>query len=945
MQSQVDRVTCTHAAIANSELAPAEVAVKRTLEAQWSELSPHLAELLALEPAARQGWLHDLAQRRPELAAQLDSCLHDLAGLDARNFLDSPSAWIPGSTTLAGEHIGAYTLDRLIGHGGMGTVWRAHRHDGRFEGEVAVKLLNAALIGHPAERRFVREGSVLAKLQHLNIARLMDAGVAAHGQPYLVLELVDGMRIDHYCDARRLTIEQRLVLFDNVLAAVAHAHNHLVIHSDIKPSNILVTTQGVVKLLDFGIAKLLRDDTEDITVIGYRALTPEYASPEQLQGGAITTASDVYSLGVLLYQLLCGRHPGTNSAAISAPAAHQVPPRLSNALAATPTLGDTNPQQVAADRHTTLPRLRRQLQGDLENIVARALQQRAADRYPTIAALADDLQRHLTHLPVQARPESSIYRCAKFMRRYRGAVAAAALVLLAVTIGLTGTLIQARRAEAAAASAQRERDNAIRERVHSDSKSELFNFLIAESAGKALTPAALLARGETMVQKQFVSDPDVRARLNFSLASLYAQAGLNDRAMVLTLQAQSTLRHVDDTLQSDVDCTLANRQRAAGSNELAGPLLDNAIARLGTAPAVDDPTILPYCLLERSALHTAKGDFKAALADTQHALEVLGIPQPHQRMLAVRAHASLGDVKANLGNIAGGIQAYRAAFKELELMGRDKSAAAPWLLGMVGSLLFNAGQVLAAQQAYETALAVERSLGHPRNWMYNEGRYGRVLLEMGRAADAKTLHSRARRAAQADGIGYYAALFLLYRAVAQCASTDLLECDRSLDAARSEMLETFPTGHARLGALEAAYAQQAFTRGQWSTARDTLQRAMAIYDGAQERSPLSIKALVLLARAELQLRNPGAAQLHATRAVADARTLMQGFDHSAWLGEALVAQGLVQQAQGELSLAQASWRAALTQLQSTLGSTAPATAAARELLDSRHLEVSTPRPR
>src|ERR1044071_9391546 len=186
--------------------------MQRSLEDSWREMSPYLAEVLALEPAARQAWLDDLALRMPAVAAQVRACLQELDELDANDFLDCTPAWTPGPITLAGQQMGAYTLDQLIGHGGMGTVWQAHRHDGRFEGQVAVKLLNTALIGHPAERRFVREGSVLAKLQHPNIARLLDAGVAAHGQPYLVLELVEGMRIDEYCDAQRLTVEQRLAL-------------------------------------------------------------------------------------------------------------------------------------------------------------------------------------------------------------------------------------------------------------------------------------------------------------------------------------------------------------------------------------------------------------------------------------------------------------------------------------------------------------------------------------------------------------------------------------------------------------------------------------------------------------------------------------------------------------------------------------------------------------
>src|SRR5262249_41919157 len=206
-------------------------------------------------------------------------------GLDKRNFGGGAATSMLAAASLAGHTFGSYTLDRPIGHGGMGTVWLAHRSDGRFEGQTAVKLLNAALVGHPMERRFAREGSVLARLEHPNIARLLDAGVAAGSQPYLVLEYVRGERIDLYCEKRNLNIEQRVRLFLDVLAAVAHAHRNLVVHRDLKPTNILVTDDGVVKLLDFGVAALLSSSADDATRLTRNiatGLTPGYAAPEQL---------------------------------------------------------------------------------------------------------------------------------------------------------------------------------------------------------------------------------------------------------------------------------------------------------------------------------------------------------------------------------------------------------------------------------------------------------------------------------------------------------------------------------------------------------------------------------------------------------------------------------------------------------------------------------------
>jgi serine/threonine-protein kinase len=285
---------------------------------RWRVLIPHLDRALEVPEAERSAWLSSVAAEDARLAADIAALLekHDL--LEEQGFLASPVAMVPPRRTLAGQACGAYTLRSPLGQGGMGSVWLADRSDGRFQGVVAVKMLNASLLGHDAEARFRREGSILARLRHPHIAHLIDAGVSDHGQPYLALEHVDGERIDRYCDAHRLGIEARVRLFLDVLAAVSHAHANLVVHRDLKPSNVLVGSDGRVKLLDFGIAKLLESDAaEPVTALtrdGESMLTPEYAAPEQLTGGAVTTATDVYALGALLYLLLAGRHPASEEA-------------------------------------------------------------------------------------------------------------------------------------------------------------------------------------------------------------------------------------------------------------------------------------------------------------------------------------------------------------------------------------------------------------------------------------------------------------------------------------------------------------------------------------------------------------------------------------------------------------------------------------------------------
>ncbi|MBK5188901.1 MAG: serine/threonine protein kinase, partial [Gemmatimonadaceae bacterium] len=365
---------------------------------RWRELSPLVDRMLDLTESDRESWLEELRTDSPELAAELSSLMASDSAADARAFLDTPP-----NVTLSGIELGAYTLERPLGSGGMGSVWLARRTDGRFEGCAAVKLLNLALVTPTGQARFRREGSVLARLTHPGIARLLDAGVSAGGQPYLVLEYIDGQRIDDYAAEKALSRDARIRLFLQVLDAVGSAHANLIVHRDLKPSNILVTNDGVVKLLDFGIAKLLDTNSVDraaLTADGARALTPDFATPEQLQGAAITTATDVYALGVLLYILLTGRHPRPLSADNIRASFEAEPPKVHPA--------------------------------DLDTILGKALRRDAHERYQTVAAFADDLARFLRHEPVSARRASLAYRVRKLVRRNRAGVAAVAAVAAAL---------------------------------------------------------------------------------------------------------------------------------------------------------------------------------------------------------------------------------------------------------------------------------------------------------------------------------------------------------------------------------------------------------------------------------------------------------------------------------------------------------------------------------
>ncbi|MGH9479812.1 MAG: serine/threonine-protein kinase, partial [Terriglobales bacterium] len=454
---------------------------------EWREVSLGLDEALTLAAGERAAWLEALRRRRPELAKLLEGLLEQQQVLAAERFMEEPP-WMPEpAAAQAGATVGTYRLLERAGEGGMGSVWRAVRSDGRFEREVAIKFLHAALRSQAAVEGFEREGKLLGRLSHPHIAELMDAGVAPDGVPYLVLEFVDGLPLDRHCDVARLSVEARLRLFLDVAGAVAHAHANLVVHRDIKPSNVLVTGAGQVKLLDFGIAKLLRGEAqsgEATTLEGGRALTPLFAAPEQLTGGPITTATDVYALGALLYLLLTGQAPAGPGPHTPAEliAAITGPGRPAGSEAAATMAG-----AAAGMRGSTPERLRRQLRGDLDTILAKALKKDPRERYASVTAMAEDVRLHLRREPIRARPDTLGYRTRTFVRRNRLAVALAAAALLTATAGGAGIVIQTR-------AARRQRDFALLQLQRAEGVSDLENFVLAEAApaGRPVLPGELL---------------------------------------------------------------------------------------------------------------------------------------------------------------------------------------------------------------------------------------------------------------------------------------------------------------------------------------------------------------------------------------------------------------------------------------------------------------------
>jgi serine/threonine protein kinase len=655
---------------------------------RWRVLSPYLDEALEIPTVERAAWLASICAHDAALAADLKTMLaesdvcHESRFLE-RTVLDPRMAL---SQSLTGQVLGSYRLVSPIGQGGTGSVWLGERCDGRFQGRAAVKLLNIALIGRAGEERFKREGTILARLRHPRIAHLIDAGVSPAGQPYLVLEHVDGQSIDRYCDEHILGIEARLRLFLDVLEAVSHAHANLIVHRDIKPANVLVSIDGQVKLLDFGIAKLIERNGDwtagpaaqasALTREGGTALTPEYAAPEQLAGGAVTTATDVYALGVLLYALLTGQHPAGR--ALQSPSTliraivDTEPPRLSDAVVS------QSETQEALTRHalhcgTTSSRLRRLLKGDLDTIVAKALKKNAAERYPSVTALADDLQRFLRYEPIGARPDSLRYRTAKFVRRHVGGVMTFAAVVLLV--GGLSAIYTIRLST--------ERDRAQREAAKAVKVSEML--------------MGLLTAADPYAPRQTAEEPTVRGLLD-----------------AVAEQVPKELAG-EPELQAEIQTMMGRTYRRLGVYDRSQPLLEQALAS-GRTVFGPEHLLLAQTLHELGVLLTEKGDYAAAGRTLEQALDM-------RRKLLGREHADIAVTLVELARVyqdrgfnqrAGPLQQEALGIRR-KVLGEDHRETAVSLSGVASVLRLN-GDLSGADMLLRESLTINiksRGPEHP----------------------------------------------------------------------------------------------------------------------------------------------------------------------------------------------------------------------------------------
>ncbi len=874
----------------------------------------------------RRAWLEELRAREPEIAADLESLLAEQDEISGEGFLEGSAPPHPPQASLAGQTIGAYALIEPIGQGGMGSVWLARRSDGRYEGRVAVKLLNASLVGRGGEERFRREGSILARLAHPHIARLVDAGVSTSGQPYIVLEHVDGEPIDRYCDLQRLGVEARLRLFLDVCAAVTQAHANLVVHRDIKPSNVLVAKDGQVKLLDFGIAKLIEEESGSgeataLTREGGRAMTPEFAAPEQLTGGAITTATDVHALGTLLYLLLTGRHP--------AGAVRTSPALLLKAIIDT---DPRRPSEAATDadapaRSATLEGLRRQLRGDLDTIAAKALKKDPAERYASVEALATDLRHFLADEPIAARADTIGYRTAKFVRRHRAGVAAALLAGLAAVAGTAAIVWQAREAG-------RQRDEARVQLARSTATNEFLGFLLSAAAppGRKFVVADLLEQGETVVDKEFPGDDPLHAELLAAIGRQYVGTERWEKAIpVLERAAGIAARSGDPGLQARAQCPLALAYHAVTRRPDGELLMNRTFAALP-----DDPRYAlarAECLTCQSEFGYLTDEGEPMIRHAREALALLDREGLSARQTRLDAQGSLAYGYYLTRQNRKAEAAYAALMKQLERTGRDRTIAAADVLNNWG-LVYFLGDIRKAEPLYRRSLDLHRSIeGEDAAGAVILHNYAGVLYQLGRYDEAEPLYLATIRAGKArsdqrleiDATLGLAALYAERGRPEQAART-ITGVDRYLGT------KVFsPLRRAYLAYTRAVLARE---RGDTAECLAQFRESVRLYEGIEARFVYSLFAAVGLARAELAAGHAEAAEAAARGAAEMAESMVEKDSPSYLLGLAQSALGEAELARDQPEAGRVTLQAALTQLESTLGPDHPSTVRTRRLAAS-----------
>lgn len=742
--------------------------------ADWQIVKEALDTASRLEPEEKSAYLDRICQGRADLRSEIESLLN--AHEEAEDFLEAPPA-----ESLIGRKLGAYRVTGVIGEGGMGSVYRAVRDDDSYTQEVAVKVLKRGMDTAAVVSRFRSERQILANMEHPNIGRLFDGGTTPDGLPYFVMELIEGTSLTDFCDRNRFSTIERLKLFRKVCDAVDYAHRRLVVHRDLKPSNILVTAAGEPKLLDFGIAKIMSPDGAlQPTMTFVKMMTPEYASPEQVRGEPVATATDIYSLGVILYELLTGHRPYRLTSRMLHEAALVIcqvePEKPSSVVRRTEEIAPDQritPDAVAAVREGKLERLQRRLSGDLDNIILKALRKDAQRRYASAAELSEDIWRYLHQLPVRARPDSFTYRAAKFASRNRLSLAAAALAVAGLVGGLAFAVREARIAQAERQRAER-RFNDVRKLANSF----LFEFHdeVAKLSG-SMTARELVVRKALEYLDSLASESAGDLELQRELAKAYQRVGdvqglageanLGDTAGALK-SYQKAGEILEDVLRrapgKDSKMELATiYDRLATVN--AGPdrgftyaQRSVEIRRELAAEAPNDPkshASLGSGLWVLAQQYVQKGDIPKALEirlamAREMELAAEGLKTARSRRNVALAYKSVGATESKLGNFQSALQYLRRAVAIDEQLVKEypddvlHRMDLSFGLSDTGYTLRRMGKLEEALQYYRRVLPIRREMAeadpkdhraqraHSTTW----ARIGGILGDLGRTAEA-----------------------------------------------------------------------------------------------------------------------------------------------------------------------------------------------------------------
>lgn len=719
----------------------------------WPVLSALLDEWLDLPEERRTEWLARLEVTHADLLPKLRELLFQPAPvfLDKLPQIedDTGGSTPAGGPLVPGVLAGPYCLVRELGRGGMGVVWLATRADGSLNRDVALKFPLRYFDDRGFTRRFARERDILAKLEDARIARLYDAGVTAQGQPYLAMEYVDGEPVTEYCDRLGLDIRARLKLFLEVLQAVQYAHSNLVVHRDLKPSNIQVTNKGQVRLLDFGIAKLLEEgeaaETE-ITRFGGRALTPDYASPEQIAGQAITTATDVYSLGILLYELLAGSRPyhlakGASTGDLTAGIQAQNPAR--------PSQSATDESKARARGGITPKALAAALRGDLDTIILKAIQKEPRARYSTADAFAQDIERHLSGQPVLARPESRWYRARKFILRNKVAASAAVTAALALTAGTGVALWQAHRAVAAQRRADTEAATAraVNDFLQRDLLSQAGS---AAQAGPGRAPdpdikvRTALDRAAARLNGKFATQPEVEAAIRQTIGDTYLDLGLyadseKQTERALELRRRVLGAHHKDTLKSAE--ALSEVYQDEGKFAAAEALLNNLLEadrRLGREDSQEAVTALHTLA---SIAVSSRGDYARAESLDRQVFEIERRTVGETNAVTLATVNNLAAVLAREAKYPEAEELYRKLVEtKRRVLGAEHPSTLTTLNGL-GVLYRNEGKYAEAEPVLQEALQTRRhAMGEQhRDTLASMNGLGLLYSMEGKYADAEAL--------------------------------------------------------------------------------------------------------------------------------------------------------------------------------------------------------------